>query len=134
MARFHEAARAAAQEVIIWGSGRPRREFLHVDDLAEACLFVMGLDKSAYQQATRSTLGHVNVGSGEEVTIAELAGILTEVTGFSGEIAHDLSRPDGTPQKLLDTSRLTSLGWQPRIRLEQGIRQTYEWFLQNAAR
>jgi nucleoside-diphosphate-sugar epimerase len=135
MARFHDAMRDGAQEVVIWGSGRPRREFLHVDDLADACLYVMGVDKAAYRQATGSTtLGHINVGSGEEVTIAELATMLAEVSGFSGKISHDPSRPDGTPRKLLDTSRLTALGWRSRTRLEEGIRKTYEWFLRNAAR
>lgn len=134
MARFHEAARAGAAEVAIWGSGRPRREFLHVDDLADACLFVMGVEKSTYEQATRSTLGHVNVGSGEEVTIAELAQMLAGVTGFSGRIVYDPSRPDGTPRKLLDTTRLESMGWRPTIRLEEGLSRTYQWFLENAVR
>ena len=133
MARFHDAARERAPEVVVWGSGRPRREFLHVDDLADACLFVMDAPNSAYGQATGPGVAHVNVGSGEEVTIAELARILAEVTGFTGEIVHDLSRPDGTPQKLLDTSRLTALGWRPNIPLQDGIRQTYQWFLRNAA-
>lgn len=134
MARFHEAARSGAAEVAIWGSGRPRREFLHVDDLADACLFVMGVEKSTYEQATRSTLGHVNVGSGEEVTIAELAQMLAGVTGFSGRIVYDPSRPDGTPRKLLDTTRLESMGWRPTIRLEEGLSRTYQWFLENAVR
>ena len=134
MARFHEAARAGAAEVAIWGSGRPRREFLHVDDLADACLFVMGVEKSTYEQATRSTLGHVNVGSGEEVTIAELAQMLAGVTGFSGRIVYDPSRPDGTPRKLLDTTRLESRGWRPTIRLQEGLSRTYQWFLENAVR
>jgi nucleoside-diphosphate-sugar epimerase len=133
MARFHDAARDGAPEVSVWGSGRPRREFLHVDDLAEACLFVMDVPKPAYEQITGPAAGHVNVGSGEEVTIAELARILAEVTGFTGEIVHDLSRPDGTPQKLLDTSRLTAMGWRPSIPLRDGIRQTYQWFLASAA-
>ncbi len=133
MARFHEAARRGAEEVTIWGSGRPRREFLHVDDLADACLFVMGVEKSAYEQATRSTLGHVNVGTGEDVTIAELARMIAEVTGFSGQIGYDPTRPDGTPRKLLDTTRMTSMGWRPTIPLEEGIGRTYEWFLRNAA-
>ena len=133
MARFHDAAAADAPEVVVWGSGRPRREFLHVDDLADACLFVMDLPKSTYQQSTGPGVAHVNVGSGEEVTIAELARTLAEVTGFEGEIVHDLSRPDGTPQKLLDTSRLTAMGWSPSIPLRDGIRETYRWFLRNAA-
>jgi nucleoside-diphosphate-sugar epimerase len=134
MARFHEAAREGAEEVTIWGSGRPRREFLHVDDLADACLFVMRADKAVYEQATRSTLGHVNVGSGEEVTIAQLAQMIGDVTGFSGRIGYDPSRPDGTPRKLLDTTRLAAMGWRPTIALQEGIRRTYQWFLENAAR
>jgi nucleoside-diphosphate-sugar epimerase len=134
MARFHEAAREGAEEVTIWGSGRPRREFLHVDDLADACLFVMRADKAVYEQATQSTLGHVNVGSGEEVTIAQLAQMIGDVTGFSGRIGYDPSRPDGTPRKLLDTTRLAAMGWRPTIALQEGIRRTYQWFLENAAR
>ncbi len=132
MARFHDAVHEGAPEVVIWGSGQPRREFLHVDDLADACLFVLRLEKSTFQQSTRSTMGHVNVGSGEEVTIAELATMLRDVTGFSGQISHDHSRPDGTPRKLLDSSRLAKLGWRSTIPLEAGIRQTYQWFLRNA--
>ena len=132
MARFHKAAREGAEEVLIWGSGRPRREFLHVDDLADACLFVMRADKNAYERATGGSLGHINVGSGEEVTIAELAEMLREVTGFSGRVGYDPARPDGTPRKLLDTSRLTAMGWQSSIGLEDGIGQTYQWFLRHA--
>ena len=94
----------------------------------------MGVEKSTYEQATRSTLGHVNVGSGEEVTIAELAQMLAGVTGFPGRIVYDPSRPDGTPRKLLDTTRLESMGWRPTIRLEEGLSRTYPWFLENAVR
>jgi nucleoside-diphosphate-sugar epimerase len=131
MARFHEATREGAEEVVIWGSGTPRREFLHVDDLADACLFVLDAAESTYRQNTRPMLSHINVGSGEEVSIADLARILGEVTGFSGLTSYDRSRPDGTPRKLLDVSRLTAMGWRPSIRLDDGIRQTYQWFLQN---
>ena len=134
MARFHAAAQDDAAEVVIWGSGRPRREFLHVDDLADASLFVMGVDKSTYRQATGPAVSHINVGTGADITIADLAAMLAQVTGFGGRISHDLTRPDGTPQKLLDTSRLTAMGWQPSIPLEEGIRRTYDWFLRNAAR
>ena len=129
MARFHSAAREGAEDVLIWGSGTPRREFLHVDDMADASLFVLGLPKSTYQQNTQPMLSHINVGTGEDVSIAELAGILAKVTGFSGRIRYDHSRPDGTPRKLMDVSRLARLGWQSSIRLEDGIRQTYEWFV-----
>ena len=132
MARFHGAARDGAEEVVIWGSGTPRREFLHVDDMADACLFVLNLAKSTYRENTRPMLSHLNVGSGEDVSIAELARLLAKVTGFSGRISYDRSRPDGTPRKLLDVSRLAAMGWRSKIGLEQGIGRTYEWFLQNA--
>lgn len=131
MARFHKAAREGAEEVLIWGSGRPRREFLHVDDLADACLFIMSADRADYERATGGSLGHINVGSGQEVTVADLAEMLRALTGFSGRVAYDPLRPDGTPRKLLDTSRLTAMGWQARIGLEDGISQTYQWFLRN---
>jgi nucleoside-diphosphate-sugar epimerase len=133
MARFHEAVRDGADEVVIWGSGKPRREFLHVDDMADACLFVLDLPESAYRENTRPMLSHINVGSGEDVSIAELADLLARVTGFSARISYDRSRPDGTPRKLLDVSRLAAMGWRSHIGLEDGIRRTYQWFLQNAA-
>jgi GDP-L-fucose synthase len=133
LARFHDAAREGAEEVVIWGSGTPRREFLHVDDMADASLFVLGLPESTYRQNTQPMLSHINVGTGEDISIAELAGILAEVTGFSGRITYDRSRPDGTPRKLLDVSRLAKLGWRSNIRLEDGIRRTYQWFLDNVA-
>jgi GDP-L-fucose synthase len=133
MARFHDAARENAEEVVIWGSGTPRREFLHVDDMADASLFVLGLPESTYRQNTQPMLSHINVGTGEDISIAGLAGILAEVTGFSGRITYDRSRPDGTPRKLLDVSRLAKLGWRSNIRLEDGIRRTYQWFLDNVA-
>jgi nucleoside-diphosphate-sugar epimerase len=133
MTRFHEAVRDGAEEVVIWGSGTPRREFLHVDDMADACLFVLNLPESAYRENTRPMLSHINVGSGEDVSIAELAGLLAKATGFSGRIGYDRSRPDGTPRKLLDVSRLAAMGWRSNIGLEDGIRRTYQWFLQNVA-
>lgn len=133
MTRFHKAAREGSDEVVIWGSGTPRREFLHVDDMADASLFVLNLDQSAYQQNSRPMLSHINVGTGQDVSIAELAGMLAKVTGFSGRIAYDRSRPDGTPRKLLDVSRLKALGWQSSIPLEEGIGRTYDWFLEHVA-
>jgi nucleoside-diphosphate-sugar epimerase len=133
MARFHKAARDGADEVVIWGSGTPRREFLYVDDMADACLFVLDLPQATYAQNTRPMLSHINVGTGEDVSIAELAEILARVTGFSGRITYDRSRPDGTPRKLLDVSRLAALGWRSTIRLEDGVRQTYDWFLKHVA-
>jgi GDP-L-fucose synthase len=117
--RFHEAKERGEGEVVVWGTGRPRREFLHVDDLADACLFVM----ENYSGETP-----INVGVGEDVSIAELADLVREVVGYEGEISRDLSKPDGTPRKLLDVGRLHSLGWRASIPLREGIEQTYEWF------
>jgi GDP-L-fucose synthase len=120
--RFHEAKQNGAAEVVLWGSGRPRREFLYVDDLADACLFLM--QHYADEQP-------INVGWGCDQTIAELAETVARVVGFTGAMRYDASKPDGTPRKLLDTSRLSALGWRPRTELETGIRATYEWFLNN---
>lgn len=117
--RFHHAARTSQPEVVLWGSGTPRREFLHVDDLAAACLFLL----ENYDGPTA-----LNVGTGEDVTIRELAEIVADVVGFDGEIVQDTTKPDGTPRKLLDVSRIRALGWEPRIPLIEGIRSTHEWF------
>ncbi len=132
MRRFHEAARAGREEVTVWGSGRPRREFLHVDDMAEASLFVLDLPREAYAANTRPMLSHINVGSGSDVTIAELAAMVARATGFAGRITFDASKPDGTPRKLMDVSRLAAMGWRAQIPLEQGIAGTYRWFLDAA--
>jgi GDP-L-fucose synthase len=123
--RFHEAKEAGAAEVTLWGSGRPRREFLYVDDLADACLFLM----QNYADGQP-----VNIGWGRDQTIAELAATIAQVVGYSGVTRYDISKPDGAPRKLLDTGRLTALGWTPRTELGAGIRLTYEWFLNNRAR
>ena len=131
--RFHEAVEEARPQVTVWGSGRPRREFLHVDDMAEAALFVMDLDPETYQRETRPMLSHINVGTGSDVSIAELAAIVARVTGFSGTIAFDAGKPDGTPQKLMDVSRLARLGWSATIPLDIGIAETYRWFLAQPA-
>jgi len=131
--RFHEAAQRGDEEVVVWGSGNPRREFLHVDDMADASLFVLSLDRTDYEAATQPMLSHINVGTGRDVSIAELAGLIANVTGFDGEVSFDPSKPDGTMRKLLDVSLLDRLGWSARIDLEDGIRQTYDWFLANAA-
>lgn len=133
MRRFHEAAQQKLDEVVVWGSGKPRREFLHVDDMADASLFVMNLDREIYARSTQPMLSHINVGAGKDVTIAELAGILAEVTGFQGRIVFDTEKPDGTARKLMDVSRLSELGWSARIPLRKGIADTYAWFLENAA-
>ncbi|MBY6004228.1 GDP-L-fucose synthase [Salipiger bermudensis] len=129
MRRFHEAAISGASEVTIWGTGTPRREFLHVDDLAVAALHVLDLPPTIHKLNTRPTLSHINIGSGEDVSIRELAGMIARVTGFKGRILTDPSKPDGTPRKLLDTSVLAAMGWRPRIDLETGLAATYDWFV-----
>jgi len=127
--KFHEAKQAGAASVEVWGSGTPRREFLHVDDMAAACLYVMQLPGDDYRAKTDPRLSHVNVGTGEDVTIAELARIIAGVVGFGGDIRFDTSKPDGAPRKLLDVSRLHALGWQPHWDLPEGLADTYGWFL-----
>lgn len=131
--RFHEAAQAGTKVVTIWGSGKPMREFLHVDDMAEASLFVLELDRATYDANTQPMLSHINVGSGVDVTILELAQLVAEVTGFTGRIEIDPSKPDGPLRKLLDVSRLADMGWRPRIGLRAGIEGTYDWFLKQDA-
>lgn len=130
--RFHDAVESGANEVVIWGTGTPRREFLHVDDMAEASLFVFDLDKAIYEANTQPMLSHINVGYGEDVTIAQLAEMIAEVTGYTGRISFDASKPDGTMRKLMDSSRLEAMGWKARVRLAEGLRETYAWFLQHA--
>ncbi|MEO1797112.1 MAG: GDP-L-fucose synthase [Pseudomonadota bacterium] len=129
--RFHEAREAGAPEVVIWGSGKPMREFLHVDDMAEASLFVLELEKPVYEANTQPMLSHINVGTGTDVTIMELAQMVAEVTGFAGRVGNDPSKPDGTMRKLMDVSRLADMGWTAKIDLKDGIRETYGWFLDN---
>jgi GDP-L-fucose synthase len=131
--KFHEAKVGNADHVVVWGSGKPRREFLHVDDMAAACLHVMDLDIETYRAHTEPRLSHVNVGTGVDVTIAELAQLVGAVVGFSGEIRLDPSKPDGAPRKLLDVSRLSGLGWRAQIPLREGLAQAYDWFLAHQA-
>lgn len=131
MRRFHEAVENRAEVVTIWGTGTPMREFLHVDDMAAASLFVLGLDNATYAANTAPMLSHINVGTGTDVTIRELAEKLAAVTGFTGKIAFDTSKPDGTPRKLMDVSRLTRMGWSASISLDEGLRSTYAWFLEH---
>ena len=131
--RFHEAAVSGAKEVVIWGTGKPWREFLHVDDMAEASLFVFDLDKKTYEANTQPMLSHINVGYGEDVTINDLAHLVAGVTGFTGRIAFDASKPDGTMRKLMDSGRLTAMGWKPSVALNEGVKETYAWFLANVA-
>ena len=130
--RFHEAARDGVDEVVIWGSGSPRREFLHVDDMAAASLFVLNLSKERYDANTDAMLSHINVGTGTDVSILELAQMVAKVTGFDGKITTDPTKPDGTMRKLMDVSRLADMGWTARIELEEGLLDTYEWYLKNA--
>ena len=127
--RFHEAAQAGAEEVVIWGSGTPRREFLHVDDMAEASLFVLDLAAEVYAANTEPMLSHINVGCGADIAILDLARMVAEITGFSGRITTDPTKPDGTPRKLMDVDRLAAMGWRARIALRDGIAETYAWFL-----
>lgn len=129
--RFHEAVQAGDPEVVIWGSGKPMREFLHVDDMADASVHVMNLEASSYQANTQPMLSHINVGTGVDCTIRELAETIARVTGFEGRLVFDSSKPDGTPRKLMDVSRLKSLGWQASISLEDGLASAYEWFRHN---
>jgi GDP-L-fucose synthase len=125
LCRFHEAVQQQVPEVVIWGSGTPMREFLHVDDMAAATVHVMNLDKATYQAHTRPMLSHINVGSGVDCTIRELAETIAKVTGFTGRLTFDTTKPDGTPRKLLDISKLKALGWVPSIPLEQGLLEVY---------
>lgn len=131
--RFHEATEAGAKQVTIWGTGTPRREFLHVDDMAEASLFILDLPPELYQANTEPMLSHINVGYGEDVTIADLARLVAQVTGFEGEIVFDATKPDGTMRKLMDSSRLEAMGWKPSVALADGVRETYRWFLDHVA-
>ena len=128
MRRFHEATQAEAKEVVIWGTGKPMREFLHVDDMAAASVHVMNLDTSIYDAKTQPMLSHINVGTGVDCTIRELAETLAEVTGFNGKLVFDTSKPDGAPRKLMDVSRLKALEWQASISLKKGLESTYQWF------
>lgn len=130
--RFHDAVENGAKEVCIWGTGTPSREFLYVDDMADASLFVFDLDKETYEANTQPMLSHINVGYGEEVTIAELAQLIAVVTKFQGEIVFDPTKPDGTMRKLMDSGRLMAMGWKPNVDLARGVRETYDWFLSNA--
>ncbi len=131
MRKFHEAREGGDASVEVWGSGTPRREFLHVDDLAAACVFVMGLDDATYEEYTQPMLSQINVGCGEDITIAELGGLVRDVVGYEGEIVYNPDKPDGAPRKLLDIERMKALGWRPRIGLREGLQGTYRWFLEN---
>jgi len=129
--RFHEAKNNSTAEVAIWGSGKPFREFLHVDDMAAASLFVLDLDIQTYSDNTQPMLSHINVGSSEEVSIGDLAILIGEVVGYQGNITFDASKPDGAPRKLMDSSRLEKMGWKAGIGLREGLVDAYKWFLDN---
>lgn len=131
--RFHEAVQQNQNKVVVWGSGKPRREFLFVDDMAAASIFVMNLDKNKYDQQTSQMQSHINVGSGEDITIGDLATLIAKTTGFVGEIEFDRSKPDGTMRKLMDSTLLRTLGWSPKIELELGLSLAYEDFLNRQA-
>ena len=129
--RFHEAKVEAAEQVKVWGSGNPRREFLHVEDLASACVFVMKIEEEELLKRVSPMQSHINVGTGIDHSIRELSTMVSETVGFSGEIVFDPTKPDGTPRKLLDVNLLESLGWSHSIELEQGLASTYQWFEEN---
>ncbi|MDH4020962.1 MAG: GDP-L-fucose synthase [Xanthomonadales bacterium] len=129
--RFHESKLSGADSISIWGSGTSLREFLHVDDMARATIHIMDLPLEEFQKVTTPRLSHINVGSGVDCSIAELVALIAEVTGFEGSITYDTSKPDGAPRKLMDSSRLKSLGWQPQYELKEGLTNAYQWFVEN---
>lgn len=131
--RFHNAVQDGADEVVIWGTGTPRREFLNVEDMAAASLFVMNLDRATYDTNTDPMLSHINVGTGTDVSILEVAQMIAEVTGFTGRITCDTSKPDGAARKLMDVSRLAAMGWTAQIALRDGLEKTYAWYLEQLA-
>lgn len=133
MRKVHEAKLKSAHEVEVWGTGKVKREFLHVDDMAAACIYVMNLDSEHYQELTTPMQAHINVGYGDDISIKELAELIVDVVGFKGKIRWNSDKPDGTPRKLLDASLLNQLGWQANIGLKQGLADTYQWFLENYA-
>ena len=131
--RFHNAVQDGKDEVVIWGTGTPRREFLNVEDMAAASLFVMNLDRATYDANTDPMLSHINVGTGSDVSILEVAQIIAQVTGFTGKINCDTSKPDGAARKLMDVSRLSAMGWTAQVGLRDGLQQTYAWYLEQLA-
>ena len=133
MRRFHEAKLNNDKEVVVWGTGTPMREFLYVDDMAAASIHVMELDTQTYQDNTQPMLSHINVGTGVDCTIREMAETMAKVVGFTGDVVFDSTKPDGAPRKLMNVNRLADLGWRYQIELEQGLATTYQWFLANQA-
>ncbi|MDB4158326.1 GDP-L-fucose synthase [Gammaproteobacteria bacterium] len=133
MHRFHQAKINNTSDLMVWGSGKAMREFLYVDDMAEASLFVLELDKTIYQTNTEPMLSHINVGTGIDVNIKDLAEIMKKVVGFNGTISFDPSKPDGAPRKLIDVSRLSNMGWKYKVNLKDGLNKTYKWYLKNVS-
>lgn len=133
MRRFHEAKQEHRDQVVVWGTGKSRREFLSVDDMAAACVFVMNQDRQSLDQVVTPTLSHLNIGTGEDISIEQLALIMAKVVGYQGRVEFDPSKPDGTPRKLLDVSAIHRLGWHHQIDLETGLSDTYQWFQDNIA-
>ena len=131
MQRFHEAKISNKPEAVVWGTGNAMREFLYVDDMAEAAVFVLDLDRNTYQDNTQSMLSHINIGTGLDVTTRELARTLKEVVGYEGELKFDTEKPDGAPRKLIDVSRLSKMGWKYNVQLKDGLSKTYAWYLQH---
>jgi GDP-L-fucose synthase len=131
MQRFHQAKINNRNEVVVWGTGNAMREFLFVDDMVKAALFVLELDTETYQANTEDMLSHINIGTGIDVTTRELAETMKEVVGFKGDLFFDINKPDGAPRKLIDVSRLSKMGWQYSVDLKDGLMQTYEWYLEN---
>lgn len=129
MRRFHEAKEDGDAEVEVWGSGNAMREFLYVDDMAEASLFVLELDRESYIANTKSMLSHINVGTGKDISIREMAETMKEVVGFKGELTFNSNKPDGSPRKLIDVTRLSKMGWTYSVNLKEGLEKTYKWYL-----
>lgn len=133
MQRFHQAREQGVDEVVVWGTGKPMREFLYVDDMAAACVHVMNLPEGVYSAHTNPMQSHINVGTGTDCTIAELAQTMARVVGFKGNVVFDTDKPDGTPRKLLNVDKLAAMGWQASVSLEDGLAATYRWYLENEA-
>ena len=131
LTRFHKANKERLKEIKVWGTGKPLREFMHVDDMADACTHIMSLDDKAYYKILTNNISHINIGTGQEISIRELSELIKEITEFKGDIIFDKSKPDGTPRKLLDITRIKSSGWKPKIDLKKGILNTYKWYQEN---
>ena len=131
IAKIHRAKIKNEEKVTVWGTGKPLREFLHVDDLAEASIFALELDKSVYKENVLENFSHINIGSGKEISISDLSKLLCKIIGYKGTLEFDYSKPDGNPRKLLDNTIIKNLGWNSRIELEEGLKQTYDWFVSN---